>query len=75
MTKPNEYLYHGDHITLGQFLKASNLVQTGGEGKVMLTSGAIMVNGEQELRRGRKLRQGDLVQFGRQLWLLVSAPL
>ncbi|MCL2497218.1 MAG: RNA-binding S4 domain-containing protein [Symbiobacteriaceae bacterium] len=61
------FIYHGDHITLGQFLKA-HLALSGGEAKHLLSSGGVLVNGEVDIRRGRKLRQGDTVRLGRQCW-------
>ena len=51
-------------IPLGQALKASNLVQSGGEAKVLVQSGEVLVNGEVETRRGRRLRAGDVVEMG-----------
>jgi ribosome-associated protein len=51
-------------ITLGQALKASNLVGSGGEAKVLIQGGAVRVNGEVETRRGRKLQKGDVVEVG-----------
>ena len=50
--------------TLGQALKASNLVQSGGEAKVLVQGGEVRVNGEVETRRGRRLRAGDVVEVG-----------
>ena len=51
-------------ITLGQALKASNLVDSGGEAKVLIQGGEVRVNGEVETRRGRRLREGDVVEVG-----------
>ena len=51
-------------ITLGQALKASNLVGSGGEAKVLIQGGEVRVNGEVETRRGRKLQKGDVVEVG-----------
>ena len=51
-------------ITLGQALKASNLVGSGGEAKVLIQGGEVSVNGEVETRRGRKLQRGDVVEVG-----------
>jgi ribosome-associated protein len=51
-------------ITLGQALKASSLVGTGGEAKVLVQGGEVRVNGEVETRRGRKLEEGDVVEVG-----------
>jgi ribosome-associated protein len=50
--------------TLGQALKASNLVGSGGEAKVLVQGGEVRVNGDVETRRGRKLRAGDVVEVG-----------
>jgi ribosome-associated protein len=52
----------GDVIALGQLLKFSGVVATGGEARVLLEEGRVLVNGEPEGRRGRKLRDGDVVQ-------------
>lgn len=48
-------------IRLGQLLKASGLVATGGEAKMLLADEQVRVNGEVETRRGRQLRPGDVV--------------
>jgi len=48
--------------TLGQALKAANVVGSGGEAKVVIQAGEISVNGEVETRRGRRLRAGDVVE-------------
>ncbi len=51
-------------ITLGQALKAANLVGSGGEAKVLIQIGEVRVNGKVETRRGLKLREGDVVEVG-----------
>jgi ribosome-associated protein len=51
-------------ITLGQALKAANVVGSGGEAKVVIQAGEVRVNGEVETRRGRRLRVGDVVEVG-----------
>jgi len=48
-------------IKLDQFLKLAQVVQSGGEAKVLIQSGQVIVNGQVETRRGRKLRPGDVV--------------
>ncbi|AJE02190.1 RNA-binding S4 domain-containing protein [Geobacter pickeringii] len=53
-----------DHIKLDSFLKAENIVASGGEAKILIAEGGVRVNGETELRRGRKLRPGDRVEVG-----------
>ena len=54
----------GDVIRLGQLLKVAGLVDSGGEAKALLAEGAVTVNGEPEARRGRQLRDGDVVATG-----------
>ncbi|MEM6614218.1 MAG: RNA-binding S4 domain-containing protein [Cyanobacteria bacterium P01_C01_bin.72] len=49
------------YIKLDQFLKWQGITQTGGEAKIMIQQGLVMVNGESEIRRGRKLVTGDHV--------------
>jgi len=49
-------------ITLGQALKAANVVGTGGEAKVLIQTGEVRVNGKIETRRGLKLRGGDVIE-------------
>jgi ribosome-associated protein len=51
----------GDMIRLGQFLKLADLADTGGEGKILIASGDVTVNGEVDTRRGRQLHPGDVV--------------
>jgi ribosome-associated protein len=52
----------GDMIRLGQFLKLADLIETGGEAKILIASGDVTVNGEVDLRRGRQLQPGDVVR-------------
>ena len=53
-------------IHLDQFLKAHAVVDTGGQAKIVIQDGLVLVNGEVETRRRRQLRQGDLVVFDEQ---------
>lgn len=50
-----------EYIKLDSFLKAVNIASSGGEAKIIITEGMVKVNGETELRRGRKLYPGDKV--------------
>ncbi|MGW4943291.1 RNA-binding S4 domain-containing protein [Actinoplanes sp. NPDC004185] len=50
-----------DMIRLGQFLKLADLIDTGGEAKILIASGDVTVNGEVDTRRGRQLHPGDVV--------------
>ncbi|WP_223702794.1 S4 domain-containing protein YaaA [Sutcliffiella deserti] len=50
-------------ITLGQFLKLADVIQSGGMAKWFLQEYEIKVNGEIDSRRGRKLRDQDVVEI------------
>ena len=50
-----------DYIKLGQALKLAGIAASGVEAKEMIEEGIVLVNGEVETRRGRKLREGDEV--------------
>lgn len=52
------------YITLGQLLKLTNVVATGGEVKAFLAANSIKINGVDENRRGRKLCKGDVIDLG-----------
>lgn len=52
-----------EYIKLGQALKAANLVGSGVEAKMVILDGLVKVNGEVNLQRGKKLYDGDLVEF------------
>lgn len=54
----------GEYITLGQLLKLVSAISNGGQAKSFLASNDVLVNGERETRRGRKLRDGDVVSVG-----------
>lgn len=54
----------GDTIRLGQLLKLGGVVASGADGKQLLATGAVLVNGSIETRRGRQLHDGDLVEAG-----------
>ena len=51
-----------EEIKLDQFLKWANIVSTGGEAKYLIQTGEILVNGEVENRRGRKLKINDIIE-------------
>ena len=50
-------------IRLGDFLKQSGIVGTGGEAKLRIQSGEVSVNGKVETRRRRQLAAGDVVEL------------
>ncbi|TWS21635.1 RNA-binding S4 domain-containing protein [Tsukamurella asaccharolytica] len=54
-----------DVIRLGQFLKLAGLIDSGAEAKAVIAEGEVTVNGEVDVRRGRQLAAGDVVEvFG-----------
>ena len=52
-----------EFIKLGQALKAANLVEDGVEAKYVIQDGEVLVNGEADTRRGRKLYDGDIISY------------
>ena len=52
-----------EFIKLGQALKAAGFVESGVEAKEVIQDGLVLVNGETDIRRGRKLYEGDVVSF------------
>lgn len=52
-----------DVIRLGQFLKLASLIENGADAKAVIGDGLVQVNGEVEVRRGRQLQPGDVVEF------------
>lgn len=62
-------------IRLGQFLKLAGVVETGGEAKMRIQQGEVLVNGQVETRRGRQLVIGDVVEYAGvvlEVWPLAS---
>ena len=52
-----------DYIKLGQLLKKANMMSSGVDAKMVILDGLVSVNGEVELRRGKKIYPGDVVTF------------
>ncbi|MFW5980182.1 MAG: RNA-binding S4 domain-containing protein [Halanaerobiales bacterium] len=61
MKKIKEIPIKTDKIQLDQFLKWSNIVESGGKAKKIIQAGKIRVNDEIEYRRGKKLEVGDII--------------
>ena len=49
-------------ITLGVLLKITGIIDTGGQAKYFLAENKVLVNGEEDNRRGRKLYHGDVIE-------------
>ncbi|MBQ1567116.1 MAG: S4 domain-containing protein YaaA [Erysipelotrichaceae bacterium] len=58
-------LIDSEFITIGQFLKIADIISSGGEAKSFLAENMILVNGEEDRRRGRKLYKDDIVEIDR----------
>lgn len=52
-----------EYITLGQFLKLADIIESGGEAKSFLAQNQVLIDGELDNRRGRKLRGGEVVEI------------
>ncbi len=50
-------------ITLGQFLKTEGIIESGGQAKWFLQDYDVLLNGEREKRRGKKLADQDRIDF------------
>lgn len=50
-------------ITLGQFLKTEGIIESGGQAKWFLQDVEVLINGERETRRGKKLANQDRIDF------------
>ena len=50
-------------IELGQFLKLTSLVETGGHARELIQEGDVFVNGEVNTHRRHKLNNGDVVEI------------
>jgi len=58
-----EFEISGEYIELVKLLKATGICQTGGHAKIVVTEGEVKLNGETEIRKKRKIRKGDCVEF------------
>lgn len=69
--KPVQIKITSEYITLGQFLKLADIIQSGGEAKSYLTANTPIVNGQAENRRGRKLRTTDVVEIENKVFEII----
>ena len=56
-----------EYIKLGQAMKLAGLVSSGIEAKVVIQDGQVKVNGEVDIRRGKKLYSGDNFEYNGEL--------
>ena len=59
----NDLTINTEFITLGQLLKMTNAISSGGMAKWYLDEHIVYVNGEEEQRRGKKLRHDDVIKL------------
>lgn len=65
-------LQNHEYIELNKLLKLLGWVESGGYANNAITNGEVIVNGEVELRKRRKMREGDLLLFMQQQVKIVS---
>ena len=53
----------GEFIKLDALLKFANLVSSGGEAKILIADGQVLVNNEICTQRGKKMRSGDTISL------------
>ncbi|MFU2203697.1 S4 domain-containing protein YaaA [Streptococcus hyovaginalis] len=58
-----DYKLFDDYITLQALLKETGIIQSGGAIKEFLVQNTVLFNGQEENRRGKKLRLGDQVKL------------
>ncbi len=61
---------HRPEILLGQFLKATGLIGSGGEAKLFLSERTVMINRIVRTERGAKLHHGDIVSVEGDEWII-----
>lgn len=66
-----EFELNSEFIKLDQLLKATDIVSSGGEAKAVIQSGDVLVNGEVETRRGRKIYKDFIVEINDNIKILV----
>jgi len=65
-----EVIINTEYITLGQFLKLADIISSGGEAKSYLLDAHVLINGEKDNRRGRKLRDNDIVEIDNEKYVI-----
>ncbi len=64
-----EFKVKGEYVTLSQFLKEESIISSGGQAKWFLQENPVILNGEKENRRGKKIRPGDQVEVAQEVYL------
>ena len=66
----NKVLINKQPVELFKLLKFEGLVATGGEAKMVIDQGMVVVNGQIEMRKRRKMLAGDVFEFNNQQFVL-----
>lgn len=61
-----------EYITLGQFLKFTNVISNGGEAKIFIANNKIFLNGQRIFERGKKLRSHDQININDRLFFEIE---
>jgi len=70
----NKFKISSEFITLGQFLKATDHIGSGGEAKFFLLDNDVMVNREKRTERGKKLYPGDFITVDGTEYMIINDP-
>lgn len=62
----------GEFIRLDAFLKFAGAVDSGGRAKLVIQQEYVTVNGQTETQRGKKIRPGDKVEFGGEIYVCTA---
>lgn len=74
-TRHQQFELEHDFVELNQLLKLSGLCDSGGAGKALVASGAVVVDGTIELRKTCKVRAGSVVGFqGVEIHVVAGGP-
>ena len=68
-----DVILRNEPVELHKILKFEGMVQSGGVAKLAIESGDVMVNGEVETRKRKKMVSGDIIEFNGEQIRLVAA--
>ena len=66
----NKVAINREPVELFKILKFEGLVPSGGEAKTVISEGLVLVNGEVETRKSKKMYAGDIIEFAQNEYLL-----
>lgn len=69
--KTVEIKISSEFITLGRFIKYVDIIHSGGEAKSYLKTANVVINGEADNRRGRKLRVNDVIEIDNKVFKII----